>query len=181
MMLPHMRAIQIDASRFSEVSLTTAPGAELLVEATMEGEYQKDLIVEISEEDNALVLSGAFQPYFEAPNDKLSAHKVIAVSLLVQLPEDREVFLFGNSAQVMVAGVYRELEIVLNDGPCVLEAPGGKIKVRTQSGNIFLKADKGALRAQTKYGSVINDGLAVGKDQYDLESKSGNIYIKRTG
>ncbi len=180
-MLPHMRAIQIDASRFSEVSLTTAPGAELLVEATMEGEYQKDLIIEIAEEGNALVLSGAFQPYFEAPNDKLSAHKVIAVTLLVQVPEDLEVLLFGTSAQVKVAGAYRELEIVLNDGPCVLEGTQGKVKVRTQSGNILLRAEKGDLRTQTKYGSVENEGLAVGKNQYDLESKSGNIYVRRAG
>jgi hypothetical protein len=179
MILPHARAIQIDASRFSEVFLNTAPGVELQVEATMEGEYQKDLGIEITEEGQTIFINGAFQPFFEAPNDKLSAHKVVAVILRVQVPEGRDVSLIGSSTQVRTSGVYRELDITLNDGQCILESPEGKVKVHTQSGNIHLRAHHGKLSSESKYGTVKREEIPGGRNQYDLVSLHGDIYVKR--
>ena len=179
LLLPHITTIQIDAERFSLVRLETVPGAELKVQASMEGEYQKDIGIEIIEDGNTLHLAGFFQPYFEVPNDKLSAHKVVAITLFVQVPEDKVILLYGSGTRVHSKGVYRELEIVLDDGNCTLERPEGKIRVTTHSGNIVLEAESGKLVAQSKYGSVQMGEIPDGSNFYRLESIKGKILVER--
>jgi hypothetical protein len=178
LLLPQTSTIQIDAALFSQVVLETIPGNELYVEASMEGEYQRDIGIEITEEGNTLSLEGAFQPFFEMPNDKLSAHKIVSVTLLARIPEDMMVLLYGTSTHVKSKGKYRELDIVLNDGHCNLEEPGGKVGVTTQSGKIFLLARNGELSAETKYGSVKSEKLPDGRNHYRLQSISGDIIIE---
>ncbi len=179
MLLPHVTNLQVDVESFSEVRLETTTGVELRMEAVMEGEYQKDIAVEITESGNTLLIAGSFQPYFESPNDKLSAHKVVAVTLFLQVPEDKVVGLYGTSARIRVKGAYRELEIVLNDGACILENPEGEIHVSTQSGDMNLTAERGMLKANSRYGKVEMQKIPPGENRYNLESVSGNIYINR--
>ncbi|GGD51705.1 hypothetical protein GCM10011361_17990 [Muriicola marianensis] len=180
MLLPHITSIQIEAQHFSEVQLTTTPGVELQLEATMEGEYQKDIGIEMTEDGNTLTISGSFQPFFEAPNDKLSAHKVVAVSLQVRVPEDQIVAVYGTNTRVMAGGIFRELEIVLSDGQCSLENPEGFIRATTLSGDIFLSAETGVVKAESKYGKVDIPELPVGKNRFNLESVRGDIYVRKT-
>ena len=179
MLLPHVTSIQIDAERFSEVKLKTAPGAELMLQASMEGEYQKDLEIELTETGNTLRIAGDFQPFFEVPGDKLSAHKVIALELEVIVPEDKNVLLYGTNTYVMASGNYRELEVVLSDGHCRLEEIGSKVKVTTQSGHINLDTEQGIIKAKTKYGSLKQEDVPAGRERFTLNSNSGNIVIKR--
>ncbi len=179
MLLSHIEGVQIDAERFSEVRLTTIPGAELRLEATMEGEYQRDIGIEITEIGNTLRITGSFPPFFKAPNDKLSAHKVVAVTLMVQLPENQFVGLYGTSTRVVAGGAYRELEIVLNDGQSFLHNPEGIIRVVSQSGDIVLNAGTGVLNASTKYGKVHIQELSPGRNQYSLQSVRGDIFVRR--
>lgn len=179
MLLPHVNTVLIDAERFSRIELETVPGAELHLEAVMEGEYQRDIGIEITEEGNILSIAGAFQPFFEVPNDKLSAHKVVAVSLFVRVPEEQEVLIYGTSTRVDTRGAYRKLEIVLSDGQCFLEEPEGQVSVMTQSGNIQLRANSGKLTAVTRYGRVVQEEIPQGRNEYNLESIKGNIYVER--
>ncbi len=180
MLLPHITSIQIDAQQFSEVELTTAPGVELQLEAKMEGEYQRDIGIELTENGNTLTISGSFQPFFEAPNDKLSAHKVVAVTLLVRVPEDQIVGIYGTNTRVVAGGIFRDLEIVVSDGQCSLENPEGLIRVTTLSGDILLSAENGVVKANSKYGQVEKPELPFGKNQFTLESVRGDILIRKT-
>ncbi|SMP02409.1 hypothetical protein SAMN06265375_101277 [Muriicola jejuensis] len=179
MLLPHITNIQVDVESFSEVRLETTVGVELRLEAIMEGEYQKDIAVEITESGNTLLIAGSFQPYFESPNDKLSAHKVVAVTLLLQVPEDRFIGLYGTSGRILVKGAYRELVIVLNDGSCTLDNPEGEIRVATQSGDMYLTVESGILKASSRYGKVEIQKIPPGENRYTLESVSGDIYVSR--
>lgn len=178
LLLPHITHIQIDASSLAQVELATISGADLSLRAIIEGEYRKDLAIELIEEGNTLRVNAALQPYFKIPNDKLSAHKVIAISLYIEVPEDKFVSLFGTSAQVTARGIYRELEVVLSDGQCALKDLMDNVRVTTQSGNINLETVSGTINAKTKYGTVKQDKIPEGLSNYHLQSNSGNIRIK---
>jgi hypothetical protein len=178
LLLPHITHIQIDAGSLAEVELKTKPGADLSLRAIIEGEYRKDLTIEVVEEGNTLRVTAALQPFFKIPNDKLSAHKVIAISLYIEVPEDKFVSLYGTSTQVSAWGIYKELEVVLNDGQCILKNLKDKVNVTTQSGNIDLETASGTFNVNSKYGTVKQDYIPKGNSNYYLMSNSGNITIK---
>ncbi|MEY8020593.1 DUF4097 family beta strand repeat-containing protein [Muriicola sp. SD30] len=178
LLLPHITHIQIDANSLAKVDLETISGADLSLQAIIEGEYRKDLAIELVEEGNTLRVYAALQPYFKFPNDKLSAHKVIAISLHIEVPEDKFVNLYGTSAQVTARGIYKELEVVLSDGQCTLKNLKDNVHVTTQSGNIDLETASGTVNVNSKYGTVKQDNIPEGHTNYHLQSNSGNITIK---
>jgi hypothetical protein len=174
---PHLTSIQVDTNLFFEVKVETSQEKEMVLEAFMEGEYQKDLALEITENGNTLFVAGKFQPYFNVPNDKLSAHKVVSISLYIRIPENKEVFLYGNSSNVTVEGNYKDLRVVLNDGKCTIREGGQKVSATTQSGPISLIIHSGTIMAKSKYGRVAKEHIPKGNERFNLSSTTGNITI----
>lgn len=171
--------IQIDAGHCFEIDLTTCNTQELLVEAQIDGEYENDLLLNLVEEGATININAGFQPNFIAPNDKLSAHKVISIALKVQLPEYKRVHVFGTNCNVTAAGVYEVLKISLNDGRCDLVNVSEIVEVTTQSGPISVDFTEAIITAQSKYGRVIGMGSETGNGQYDLRTVTGDILLKR--
>lgn len=174
---PHVTSIQIDTNLFFEVKVETSKEKAMVLEATMEGEYQKDLALEITENGNTLLVAGKFQPYFNVPNDKLSAHKVVSISLYIRVPENKEVYLYGGSSNVNVAGNYKDLRVVLDDGQCTIREGGQKVNARTQSGSISLIIGRGTVKATSKYGSIAKEHIPKGNERFNLSTITGNITI----
>lgn len=173
------KSIQIDANNCYTVDLATVRGNEILVEAFIDGEYQKDLIVKIQEEGSNVLISAGFQPNFVNPNDKLSAHKIISIELRISVPEQTTVQLFGTRSYVSVRGLYRKLKVDLADGRCTLLNTGEDVAVKTQNGDIFLETHSGSINATSKYGKVKSEDLPEGDYQYTLHSVEGNIHVSK--
>lgn len=174
---PHITSIQIDTNLFFEVKVVTSQKEAMVLEASMEGEYQEDLGLEITENGNTLLVAGKFQPYFNIPNDKLSAHKVVSISLYIRIPENKELYVYGSSSNVMVEGNYKDLKVVLNDGKCTIREGGKKVSATTRSGPISLIIASGTGKAMSKYGSVSKERIPKGNERYKLLSTTGNITI----
>lgn len=176
---PEITFFQIDSNHCFIVDLQTVISEELVVEATIDGEYRKDLLVKITEEGKTIKVSAGFQPNFVNPNDKLSAHKVISIALKISLPEYRKVQLFGGSSQVEVKGRYTDLDISLNDGRCILNSVSENVRVKTQSGNITVNSQAATIRATSKYGKIHREEVPAGDFHFDLSSTSGDIRVNR--
>ncbi|WP_343488205.1 DUF4097 family beta strand repeat-containing protein [Allomuricauda sp. d1] len=177
---PESTSILINADKCFQVDLKTVSGNEILVNATIDGEYRKDLVVLIEEEGTNVLISADFQPNFVNPNDKLSAHKVLSISLEIVLPEYVDAHLFGTNTNVLATGHYRKLKIDLSDGTCTLENVSEKVSVKTQSGTIFLKAASGTVDAKSQYGQVLGKSIVSGDNYFDLHSIEGDIHIMNT-
>ncbi|UJH66069.1 hypothetical protein [Allomuricauda sp. SCSIO 65647] len=177
---PRNSYIQIDSKDCYHIDLNTASGDELYVEAIIDGEYTKDLLVNIEQEGETVMVYTDFQPNFVFPNDKLSAHKVISVKLNITVPEYHDIRLFGTSSNVAVTGKYKNLEIDLSDGYCELHNIAEHAQVKTQKGGIYLFAAEGDITAYSTYGKVSENAIPPGNVSYDLRSIQGNIYLKRT-
>lgn len=172
--------IQLDTNNFFEVVVNTSSAQEIVLKAFIDGEYQKDLGLEIAEYGNTVMISAAFQPHFSFPNDKLSAHKLISISLHVQIPEFKEVFLFGTSANITVEGFFKNLKVSLNDGRCTIKDVGENVVATTQSGPISLEIGSGKIKVESKYGTIDQEDIPDGNDQYALHSATGNISIRKS-
>lgn len=172
-----IKYIQINAENCFTVAIATYPGNELLIEASIEGEYKHDLAINLEENDSTIRVGATFLPNFNPPNDKLSAHKVISIKLLLKIPEYKDVRLYGTNSNVAASGNYKALQIVLSDGNCTLSEVSEKVAVKTQSGNIVLFAREGIINAKSTYGTVTSKSLKNGLATFALTSVEGDITV----
>lgn len=170
--------IQILAEQCFKVEVYTSEDALLTVEAVMDGEYQDQLLIPIEQQGSTLRISTSFNPLFKHPNDKLSAHKVVAIALKVGLPKNQRVQLVGTTADVQARGDYRELDIQLSSGKCSLDMGSGTVEVKTQNGDIVLAHNRGTGLAESRFGQVLGSFDEVGDCRYSLQSVEGNIYLQ---
>lgn len=176
---PQTRYIEIDVTNCFELNVSTSANDHLQVAATIDGEYSKDLIVKIVEEGSTIGIKTDFRPNFVNPNDKLSAHKVVSIALNITLPEHKGVKIHGGSCNVVAQGLYNNLEVILNDGFCIINSVSENTNVSTKSGSITLSCDRGEIQAKSKYGKVIGDSIPRGGNTFVLNSITGHINLKK--
>ncbi len=172
--------IQIDADNCYLINLATHDKTDMIVEAQIEGEYSKDLDLMVSENGGTVMVGAGFQANFRHPNDKLSAHKVISVSLNITVPKWKDVLLYGTNARVIAKGAFKNLNISLSDGDCSLINVTEDITVKTQSGDISVVSKGATVIANSKYGKVSANPIPKGAAQYILNTVTGNILLHKT-
>jgi len=176
---PEVNAIHIDGTNLSVVQVATYSGKEVLVEATIEGEYTKDLFISLKEESPALYIAANFKPSFKKPNDKLSAHKVLSIVLNITIPKDRNVSFLGTNTNFHGRGKFTNLKVALTDGYCQLAQVSGAVSVVTQSGDILVSNTKGKFSLKSTYGIVEKDVMPPSKSHFNLSTSTGNIQVKK--
>jgi hypothetical protein len=174
---PGINSISIDGTLSYKMELETGSSEEVSVEARMEGEYSPDLMVLFRESGTTLFIETRFSPNFEMPNDKLGAHKVISVSLKVTVPEHLNVYLHALSCQVGTSGIYKNLEIVFNDGGCNLSHRAENTEVLTGTAPITAYLESGVIDASSRYGKIRIDPLPSGDHHLKLKSTRGDISV----
>lgn len=170
---------QIDASNCFEITIDTQDTDTVIVAASLEGEYHKDLVLNVQEVGSEVLVNAGFRPNYKTPNDKLSAHKVVSISLKIIVPEHKNVQVFGTSCRVQVNGSYQRLKVTLNDGASYLNQVNGLVEVSTQSGDIIVESAAAEIRSKSKYGKVVENRIPNGDNMYLLNTVTGNILLKR--
>jgi len=176
---PQTKYVRIDGNKCYQLVLSTHKSDFLHIAAAMEGEYAKDLIIKLEEDGNNIDISADFLPSFKAPNDKLSAHKVISIEMHITLPEFMDTMVYGTHTNVTAKGTYKNLSITLADGNCSLHAISEKAQVKTQTGEISLTKAKGMVTTKNVYGKVEKGQIPSGNQTYILETVEGNILINK--
>lgn len=177
---PEVSAINIDGNLCYRIVLETADTEEISVEARMDGEYEKGLLVNFRRAGKTLYIETGFSPEFRFPNDKLGAHKVVSVSMRVTLPRDQHILLTAGSCQVSASGRYRDLKIVFNDGLCDLSHTAENTEVRTGTAPIIAHISSGLVEAESRYGEVRLQPIPEGDHHLRLYSTRGDISVSFT-
>jgi len=176
---PKTKFIEINGDKCFKISMLTHASNVLKVEATMEGEYAKDLALKVEEDGDNINISADFLPSFNAPNDKLSAHKVISIALKVTLPEHVNASVYGTTTHVWAQGTYKNLTISLADGNCTLNSVAESIDVKTQKGEISVSNAKGTVTVKSEYGKVYRGDVPEGFQTFTLHSVEGDIWVNK--
>ena len=176
---PEAIYLEINTENCFKVELTTSKSKEILIEARIDGEYKNDLLVRVGHKGPVVGISAGFQPNFIIPDDKLSAHKVISISLQIQIPENMKVHILGTSTQVIAEGNYSEFKAILDDGSCKLNRIHGSALVTTRSGDINVYSTQGTFSINNSFGSVFRDNIPTGKDYFDLTTTTGEIRLTK--
>jgi len=174
---PKTKYIQIDGSKCFQLVLKTHKSDLLKAEAFIEGEYSKDLVIKLEEDGENIGISPDFLPSFKNPNDKLSAHKVISITLFVTLPEYVTAAVHGTYTYVTAEGKYKNLSVTLSEGNCILNTILEKATIKTQTGEIVVTNAKGTVIAESVYGEIKKGPIPSGDEIYILETVEGAIIV----
>ena len=83
--------IEINGNQIFTINVTTTKNNQILVSSTLDGEYQNKYQVAVKHKGTQLLLALDYVSFDDIPDDKRNAHKVIAATLKVEIPEDLKV------------------------------------------------------------------------------------------
>ncbi|MGY3792267.1 hypothetical protein [Aquimarina sp. 433] len=152
---------------------------KVIVSAISEGEYQNNVLINVKRTQNTLFIEDDIQPFSEKHNDKLSAHKVIALKVKIQLPRHLDTTITSKLASLDLNGSLKSLFVELSSGDCLVQNFTGNAVINTLAGNIELHTKNAKVKAVTKSGIISSDKIS-GKHQIELKSITGNISVYKT-
>jgi len=170
--------IVINSDDIFNISISTESSDKIKIVTHIEGENYENVLLSILEEDGQLRIQPVFSPYFEAKNDKLAAHKVLAIEMELRIPENFDIRINSSLSSVIARGRFLSFEASLGVGNCILEDFIGNAKIKTKQG--FIKVftqDRVSGKAFSKKGKVINELKKNGKYSIEAESFEGDISL----
>lgn len=171
-----MHTLEIVAPFANQITLIGEPNGKTIT-ATYEskGEYQSRVQLHQRMENNRLHLTEKESPLFTSFNDKLSVHKNIATKIHIRIPARLSTALHAEDASVRIEGIYRSINIRLNDGLIQFfgTAQSGNIETRTAS--VVVSNPENQITGFSKNGQV---HILTSKNKTNLlaiQSISGDI------
>jgi hypothetical protein len=173
--------ITIDGNGIYKINVQTAVTTSISIIATIDGETYENIVITSKPSLNEITFGVGSTPGFIPENDKLAAHKIIAIELKVLVPEDNNVTIGSDIADFEGSGVFKCLSVALSQGACT---------VNNFKGNGVFYSLLGDLKIQTfpevsgtaisQYGIVENTLRKHQKFEIMAESTHGNIYLTQT-
>ncbi|WP_298319780.1 hypothetical protein [uncultured Aquimarina sp.] len=179
----------IDATDLSEVfiflddtfqiEITNTSENKIIVNGISEGEYQNNILINATRKEDSLTILDDIQPFSENHNDKLSAHKVIAVKVKIQIPQHLSVTVKSRIASLKLNAKIKSLFVELNSGDCLLRNFIGNAMINTLGGDITVYTKNATINTKTKSG-ILSIEKIFGQHQIELKSITGNISVYKT-
>lgn len=173
-----IETIYLDFNNVFLVTVATHKYAHIKVESQSEGEYANNFVLQNKIERGSMLLSGSVSFGILYPQDKLSAHKVHAVSVHVSIPKDKQIVLTSDIANVTIKGVYQSVFLNLYSGNVTAKELQANTIIQTVNGDIQLALKKGRVQTFSKYGKVVQEEIPEGTLNYKLKTLKGNINIQ---
>jgi len=173
--------LEVVSNQVYHIKLVPQKANKIKLLTTIQGENAENIVVPISEANNTLTITTAYRPFYDPKNDKLAAHKVISIEMVVYLPEAMEVFIEANIASVECRGAINNLSVNLRDGNCFLYDFEGNAHINTREGTIAVWASSQvAGRAISRHGEIKNELPEKGKYSLYAESVNGMISLLKS-
>lgn len=164
-----------------KITVQSSEESTIKILARISGEHSESVIMEEKIVDGTLSLKTGFAPFFTLENDKLAAHKVMAIEVNITLPKKMTVIIKSKLASVYTNGIFENLDISLENGNCILKHFSGNAQLKTIAGNITVHAQKNVSgKAISKYGTLVNKLSGQGKFNIEAESINGVISLLQT-
>jgi len=170
--------IEISSDIVFNITITSEEINKIKIRTNIDGENFENVLLSIKENNGQLSIAPEYSPYFEAKNDKLAAHKVIAIEMALIVPENIEIIIKSSLASLKASGKYVSVKALLGTGNCMLENFSGDALIKTKQGFIKVYADKSVYGiANSKKGTIINQLKYKGKYSIEAESFEGDISL----
>ncbi len=177
----NIQSLSIEDDALFKITLISSETGKIQMKLHVSGEHSESIVVEEKLINGTLFLSTGFTPFFVLENDKLAAHKVMALQMEIFVPRHISVLIKSKLASVLASGIFENLAIALEYGSCILKEFSGNAHLKGVNGDITVVAEQNVSgHAVSKSGTVV---IKLPKDQlYTIfaESINGNISMEQT-
>ena len=164
-----------------KIEIKSSKNSEIILNVHISGEHSESVVIEEKIAQEKLTIHTGFAPFFNLENDKLSAHKIMAIEVELIIPEHISVEIKSKLATVEAEGKLINLAIFLENGNCALRNFLGNAHLETVVGNITVHAQNNVSgTAFSKFGTVENTLPKKGRFFIEAESNYGNISLLQT-
>lgn len=176
-----LRKLSIEDDSIFSIKIIASKRKSIIMKVHISGEHSEAIIIEGKRSEGKLSLKTAVMPYFIFEDDKLAAHKLMAIEVVVFIPETISVEIKSKLTSVETKGKIRNLAVSLQKGSCTITDFSGNAHLKTIDGNINVKANKEVSgKAISKNGTVEKTLSSRGKFLVEAESINGDIYMSQT-
>lgn len=175
----HIEQLHLKVDEVFGVYISTNPKInELKIKSYSEGEYAQNIGFNFTEENKTLTIQTVFPEILTSGYDKLSAHKVFAVRLEIEIPKHKSVIIQSDLASVYGSGNYTYFEAELKSGRCELHQFSGKALVNTFKGDIEVGTLEEKITAFSTHGTVKIEPTFKKGNKISLKSIDGDINVR---
>lgn len=171
--------IIIDGDQIFNISVVTAPIDTITLKSSSDGEYGNDYQVVSEVKGNRVFVKLNRVSIVDTPDDKRNAHKVIAASLEITMPENLNLSIKSDIGSVEAKGKFQELNFNLSQGGCNVDATAKLATIKTIDGNIFVRTSDAIIETDSHHGLVDFPSDMLGFNVWRLKTNGGNITVKK--
>lgn len=175
-----IQRITISSDEVFNIKISAAPVSVITIRTKADGEYYNDIRLESEIKGGTLKLTTMFREILQSGFDKLSAHKVFAMDVEIEIPEGLSVEIISNVASVEGSGEFENLLVQLKSGSCFLNEFLGNAVINTYNGNIEVYTSSAIVEASSRNGSVTIPFENHGRHRIHITSINGNINVQKT-
>jgi len=173
--------VSIVSDKLFAIRVQTHEREYIQLKATVAGDFSESIVVEASEGSPNLSLDVGYRPYFQEVNDKLAAHKVVAVEFDLYLPKTLALQVVSNTSSLKITGPLHQVEAQLQDGLISLTNFEGNAYLQTKNGDVIVTALKSTTgEAFSTLGEVENKLNNSGLYKIEARTENGDIHLSHS-
>lgn len=174
--------LYINSNEIFQINISAIETEQITINTVIDGEVFASTLLNSVIEQKTLKITTGNTPDYVPFNDKLSAHKVIAITLEVSIPLGTDLSIYSTLANVATDGSFGEVRVDLDRGRFV----GTTFRFResaninTLDGSITLHTAQARLSVQSRRGTIeIPDKMTAGP-VLNVKSIDGNITVVKS-
>lgn len=172
-----VNSVVVDGNSMFKIDIQTQDSKMVQLLTKIEGEYTPEIAVSQQITDSTLYISSVFKPSFANHNDKLSAHKVVSIEVVLKIPKHLKVYVKSDIGSVKAKGDFTFFTVELAQGNCLLTDFFGSALINTINGDVEVHTNYARVKAHSKYGTLTKVPLVYGANTIELNSIHGDIKL----
>jgi hypothetical protein len=172
-----IETISIHGNQIFSISISTSKTDYITIKSTLDGEYQNQFQIITEGENDKLKLSLERMSFAVIADDKRNAHKVIAATLHLVIPEDLSLNIFSDICSVSLNGNYNLLSIELLQGYCEVIGTVNNATINTIDGDINVVTQSAIIDANSNNGNIVLCQFSISNSVWKLRTINGDITV----
>ncbi|WP_298349611.1 hypothetical protein [uncultured Dokdonia sp.] len=177
-----IKELYINSNEIFKIKITTGEVREITVATIIDGETFASTLLNTSTNDGVLKITTGKTPDYIPFNDKLAAHKVLAIELEITIPRSLDVSIYSTLASVDTYGKLGQVRIDLGRGHFKGEEfrfrESGKIN--TISGSIYVSSNLVNVTAQSRNGKINIPPTQADGPLLEIKSIHGDVTVVKS-
>ncbi len=174
-----IETISIDGNQIFKISVSTSKTDYITIKSTLDGEYQNQFQIVTEEANDKLKLRLERMAFTIIADDKRNAHKVIAATLYLEIPEQLSLQIYSDVGSADLSGNFDALSIELLQGHCEVIGKIHNATINTIDGDIKVVTQSASIDANSNNGNVTLDEFSISSSLWKLQTINGDITVAK--